>query len=197
MENWHAPTAHAQYFNRRPFVHVVSPTKTNFPAGRCLFPLVWKTIFFHFNTTKQDRLELCHSELASVSVTIQIRSFPLLLVAIWMCSFLNPHVSKSKTWLVPKPVSNFSRTKYNIQTPLNADTLLLRTKESPYIFSYINIIQTAYADTPFIRTLSKAPTMSVWTWLIRTYQQLTCTYINTNQVLNSSHQWNGSYWQEG
>lgn len=146
---------------------------------------------------KQDRLELCHSELASVSVTIQIRSFPLLLVAIWMCSFLNPHVSKSKTWLVPKPVSNFSRTKYNIQTPLNADTLLLRTKESPYIFSYINIIQTAYADTPFIRTLSKAPTMSVWTWLIRTYQQLTCTYINTNQVLNSSHQWNGSYWQEG
>ena len=115
--------------------------------------------------------------------------------AIWMCSFLNPHVSKSKTWLVPKPVSNFSRTKYNIQTPLNADTSLLRTKESPYIFSYINIIQTAYADTPFIGTLTKAPTMSVWTWLIRTYQQLTCTYINTNQVLNSSHQWNGSYWQ--
>lgn len=115
--------------------------------------------------------------------------------AMWMCSFLNPHVSKSKTWLVPKPVSNFSRTKYIIQTPLNADTSLLRTKESPYIFSYINIIQTAYADTPFIRTLSKAPTMSVWTWLIRTYQQLTCTYINTNQVLNSSHQWNGSYWR--
>lgn len=38
-----------------------------------------KDDFFHFNTTKQDRLELCHSELASVSVTIQIRSFPLLL----------------------------------------------------------------------------------------------------------------------
>lgn len=91
LENWHASTAHAQYFNRRPFVHVVSLTnKTNFPAGRCLFPLVWKTIFCHFNTTKQDRLELCHSELASVSVTIQIRSFPPLLyecVHFWILTF--------------------------------------------------------------------------------------------------------------
>lgn len=111
--------------------------------------------------------------------------------AIWMCSFLNPHVSKSKTWLVPKPVSNFSRTKYNIQTPLNADTSLLRTKESPYIFSYINIIQTAYADTPFIRTLSKAPTMSVWTWLIRTYQQLTC---RVHKYKSSAQQFTSMKW---
>ena len=89
------------------------------------FPWFERRFLFHFNTTKQDRLELCHSKLVSVSVTIQIRSFPLLYMNVF--HFLNPHVSKSKTWLVPKPVSNFSRTKYNIQTPLNTDTSLLRT----------------------------------------------------------------------
>lgn len=49
------------------------------PLADASFPWFERRFLFHFNTTKQDRLELCHSELASVSVTIQIRSFPLLL----------------------------------------------------------------------------------------------------------------------
>ena len=54
-------------------------TKQSSLLADASFPWFERRFFFHFNTTKQDRLELCHSELASVSVTIQIRSFPLLL----------------------------------------------------------------------------------------------------------------------
>lgn len=65
-------------------------TKQISPLADASFPWFERRFFFHFNTTKQDRLELCHSELASVSVTIQIRSFPLLLyecVHFWIVTF--------------------------------------------------------------------------------------------------------------